>query len=212
MVNHRVSQEVDGAVLEAYGKTDWGWIIDESSFLFAGVGPAEGRMPPTLCRCVLDKPRLAWIHSCVFAILMCRCNFESLSVYFGPWCCLLSPLQVIKISALGHRKRIIASLAERPYEEAPSKSRRLSPIMVSETRDVETDAVHRMMSLRALRRAAIIPKTQHSLRHVFLIRLQPCRCCGLTIAEQEHTANANVVDWFGSICTTRMSVLLLASM
>lgn len=39
-------------------------------------------------------------------------------------------LQVIKISALGHRKRIIASLAERPYEEAPTKSRRLSPIMV----------------------------------------------------------------------------------
>ncbi|XP_062420117.1 ankyrin repeat and SAM domain-containing protein 1A isoform X5 [Pungitius pungitius] len=36
---------------------------------------------------------------------------------------------VIKIGALGHRKRIIASLAERPYEEAPSKSRRLSPIM-----------------------------------------------------------------------------------
>lgn len=37
---------------------------------------------------------------------------------------------MIKISALGHRKRIIASLAERPYEEAPTKSRRLSPIMV----------------------------------------------------------------------------------
>lgn len=43
--------------------------------------------------------------------------------------CVLA-LQVIKISALGHRKRIIASLAERPYEEAPTKSRRLSPIMV----------------------------------------------------------------------------------
>ncbi|CAL8382926.1 unnamed protein product [Boreogadus saida] len=37
--------------------------------------------------------------------------------------------RVIKIAALGHRKRIIASLAERPYEEAPSKSHRLSQIM-----------------------------------------------------------------------------------
>ncbi|XP_075881008.1 ankyrin repeat and sterile alpha motif domain containing 1Ab isoform X5 [Nelusetta ayraudi] len=41
----------------------------------------------------------------------------------------LEIINVIKISALGHRKRIIASLAERPYEEAPTKSRRLSPIM-----------------------------------------------------------------------------------
>ncbi|KAK7913447.1 hypothetical protein WMY93_013658 [Mugilogobius chulae] len=38
-------------------------------------------------------------------------------------------LSVLKIGPLGHRKRIIASLAERPYEEASSKSRRLSPIM-----------------------------------------------------------------------------------
>uniref|UniRef100_A0A674NGX7 Ankyrin repeat and sterile alpha motif domain containing 1Ab n=1 Tax=Takifugu rubripes TaxID=31033 RepID=A0A674NGX7_TAKRU len=43
----------------------------------------------------------------------------------------LELVNVIKINALGHRKRIIASLAERPYEEAPSKSRRLSPILVS---------------------------------------------------------------------------------
>uniref|UniRef100_A0A3Q3WXC8 Uncharacterized protein n=1 Tax=Mola mola TaxID=94237 RepID=A0A3Q3WXC8_MOLML len=41
----------------------------------------------------------------------------------------LEIVNVIKISALGHRKRIIASLAERPYEEAPTKSRRLSPIL-----------------------------------------------------------------------------------
>ncbi|MEQ2233506.1 Ankyrin repeat and SAM domain-containing protein 1A, partial [Ilyodon furcidens] len=41
----------------------------------------------------------------------------------------LEIVNVIKVGPLGHRKRIIASLAERPYEEAPSKSRRLSPIM-----------------------------------------------------------------------------------
>lgn len=41
----------------------------------------------------------------------------------------LEIVNVLKIGPLGHRKRIIASLAERPYEEAPSKSRRLSPIL-----------------------------------------------------------------------------------
>lgn len=41
-----------------------------------------------------------------------------------------SLLQVLKISLLGHRKRIIASLAERPYEEPPVKPPRLSQIRV----------------------------------------------------------------------------------
>ena len=39
-------------------------------------------------------------------------------------------LQVLKIALLGHRKRIIASLAERPYEEPPVKPPRLSQIRV----------------------------------------------------------------------------------
>ena len=49
---------------------------------------------------------------------------------------LCTSLQVLKISPLGHRKRIIASLAERPYEEAPTKSQishRLSQIRVSKS-------------------------------------------------------------------------------
>lgn len=45
--------------------------------------------------------------------------------------------QVLKITLLGHRKRIIASLAERPYEEPPVKPPRLSQIrcqdLVSQT-------------------------------------------------------------------------------
>ncbi|KAJ8016714.1 hypothetical protein DPEC_G00010190 [Dallia pectoralis] len=40
----------------------------------------------------------------------------------------LEIVNVLKISLLGHRKRIIASLAERPYEEAPVKPPRLSQI------------------------------------------------------------------------------------
>ncbi|XP_062329645.1 ankyrin repeat and SAM domain-containing protein 1A isoform X2 [Osmerus eperlanus] len=40
----------------------------------------------------------------------------------------LEIVNVLKIVPLGHRKRIIASLAERPYEEAPTKTQRLSQI------------------------------------------------------------------------------------
>ncbi|XP_064160487.1 ankyrin repeat and SAM domain-containing protein 1A-like [Anguilla rostrata] len=40
----------------------------------------------------------------------------------------LEIVNVLKIGLLGHRKRIIASLAERPYEEAPAKPPRLSQI------------------------------------------------------------------------------------
>ncbi|MBN3306983.1 ANS1A protein, partial [Amia calva] len=49
----------------------------------------------------------------------------------------LEIVNVLKISLLGHRKRIIASLAERPYEEPPAKPPRLSQIrcqdLVSQT-------------------------------------------------------------------------------
>uniref|UniRef100_A0A8C2KJC5 Ankyrin repeat and sterile alpha motif domain containing 1Ab n=1 Tax=Cyprinus carpio TaxID=7962 RepID=A0A8C2KJC5_CYPCA len=40
----------------------------------------------------------------------------------------LEIVNVLKIGLLGHRKRIIASIAERPYEEAPSKSNRFSQL------------------------------------------------------------------------------------
>uniref|UniRef100_A0AAR2KUH8 Ankyrin repeat and sterile alpha motif domain containing 1Ab n=1 Tax=Pygocentrus nattereri TaxID=42514 RepID=A0AAR2KUH8_PYGNA len=41
----------------------------------------------------------------------------------------LEIVNVLKIGPLGHRKRIIASIAERPYEEAPSKSNPYWPVM-----------------------------------------------------------------------------------
>uniref|UniRef100_A0A8C4NRJ8 Ankyrin repeat and sterile alpha motif domain containing 1A n=1 Tax=Dicentrarchus labrax TaxID=13489 RepID=A0A8C4NRJ8_DICLA len=43
----------------------------------------------------------------------------------------LEIVNVLKISLLGHRKRIIASLAERPYEEPPVKPPRLSQIRIT---------------------------------------------------------------------------------
>ncbi|XP_077405349.1 ankyrin repeat and SAM domain-containing protein 1A isoform X4 [Vanacampus margaritifer] len=44
----------------------------------------------------------------------------------------LEIVNVLKITLLGHRKRIIASLAERPYEEPPIKPPRLSQIRCQE--------------------------------------------------------------------------------
>ncbi|XP_022531279.2 ankyrin repeat and SAM domain-containing protein 1A isoform X4 [Astyanax mexicanus] len=44
----------------------------------------------------------------------------------------LEIVNVLKIGPLGHRKRIIASIAERPYEEAPSKSKSLSQLKIQD--------------------------------------------------------------------------------
>ncbi|XP_051567916.1 ankyrin repeat and SAM domain-containing protein 1A-like [Myxocyprinus asiaticus] len=44
----------------------------------------------------------------------------------------LEIVNVLKIGLLGHRKRIIASIAERPYDEAPSKSNRFSQLKVTD--------------------------------------------------------------------------------
>ncbi|XP_062852756.1 ankyrin repeat and SAM domain-containing protein 1A [Trichomycterus rosablanca] len=44
----------------------------------------------------------------------------------------LEIVNVLKITLLGHRKRIIASIAERPYEEAPSKNKRFSQLKIQD--------------------------------------------------------------------------------
>ncbi|XP_005166207.2 ankyrin repeat and SAM domain-containing protein 1A isoform X2 [Danio rerio] len=44
----------------------------------------------------------------------------------------LEIVNVLKIGLLGHRKRIIASIAERPYEEAPSKTNRFSQLKIQD--------------------------------------------------------------------------------
>lgn len=43
----------------------------------------------------------------------------------------LELVNVLKVHLLGHRKRIIASLADRPYEEPPQKPPRFSQLRVS---------------------------------------------------------------------------------
>uniref|UniRef100_A0A8C8E463 Ankyrin repeat and sterile alpha motif domain containing 1A n=1 Tax=Oryzias sinensis TaxID=183150 RepID=A0A8C8E463_9TELE len=53
-------------------------------------------------------------------------NYHTLDCVKNLW--ELEIVNVLKITLLGHRKRIIASLAERPYEEPPVKPPRLSQI------------------------------------------------------------------------------------
>uniref|UniRef100_A0A8C8A6U0 Ankyrin repeat and sterile alpha motif domain containing 1A n=1 Tax=Oryzias sinensis TaxID=183150 RepID=A0A8C8A6U0_9TELE len=55
-------------------------------------------------------------------------NYHTLDCVKNLW--ELEIVNVLKITLLGHRKRIIASLAERPYEEPPVKPPRLSQIRV----------------------------------------------------------------------------------
>lgn len=54
----------------------------------------------------------------------------SLDAQSSPDCSPPRP-QVLKVHLLGHRKRIIASLADRPYEEPPQKPPRFSQLRVS---------------------------------------------------------------------------------
>ncbi|KAJ8360402.1 hypothetical protein SKAU_G00169270 [Synaphobranchus kaupii] len=54
--------------------------------------------------------------------------------------------QVLKIGLLGHRKRIIASLAERPYEEAPVKPPRLSQIRCQDLASQRSSPISHMDS------------------------------------------------------------------
>ncbi|XP_033938266.1 ankyrin repeat and SAM domain-containing protein 1A isoform X1 [Pseudochaenichthys georgianus] len=76
----------------------------------------------------------------------------------------LEIINVIKIGALGHRKRIIASLAERPYEEAPSKSRRLSPIMFHDLLSQNTSPLSQMDPYTSRSMDMLLPLTESDRR------------------------------------------------
>lgn len=53
------------------------------------------------------------------------------SVYYGSVC---APVQVLKISLIGHRKRILASLGDRLHEDTPQKPPRAISLRVSVSR------------------------------------------------------------------------------
>ncbi|XP_061582862.1 ankyrin repeat and SAM domain-containing protein 1A isoform X2 [Cololabis saira] len=76
----------------------------------------------------------------------------------------LEIVNVIKIGLLGHRKRIIASLAERPYEEAPSKSRRLSPIMFHDLLSQTTSPLSQMDPYTSRSMDTLLPQSESDRR------------------------------------------------
>ncbi|XP_063329617.1 ankyrin repeat and SAM domain-containing protein 1A isoform X5 [Pelmatolapia mariae] len=76
----------------------------------------------------------------------------------------LEIINVIKVGPLGHRKRIIASLAERPYEEAPSKSRRLSPIMFHDLLSQTTSPLSQLDPYTSRSMDMLLPLTESDRR------------------------------------------------
>ncbi|XP_035980510.1 ankyrin repeat and SAM domain-containing protein 1A isoform X5 [Fundulus heteroclitus] len=76
----------------------------------------------------------------------------------------LEIVNVIKVGPLGHRKRIIASLAERPYEEAPSKSRRLSPIMFHDLLSQTTSPLSQLDPYTSRSMDMLLPLTESDRR------------------------------------------------
>ncbi|XP_053723314.1 ankyrin repeat and SAM domain-containing protein 1A isoform X4 [Synchiropus splendidus] len=76
----------------------------------------------------------------------------------------LEIVNVIKITALGHRKRIIASLAERPYEEAPTKSRRLSPILFHDLLSQTTSPLSQLDPYTSRSMDMLLPLTESDRR------------------------------------------------
>ncbi|KAK2861774.1 hypothetical protein Q5P01_001307 [Channa striata] len=76
----------------------------------------------------------------------------------------LEIVNVIKVGPLGHRKRIIASLAERPYEEAPTKSRRLSPILFHDLLSQTTSPLSQMDPYTSRSMDMLLPLTESDRR------------------------------------------------
>ncbi|XP_024916188.1 ankyrin repeat and SAM domain-containing protein 1A isoform X4 [Cynoglossus semilaevis] len=76
----------------------------------------------------------------------------------------LEIINVIKVTALGHRKRIIASIAERPYEEAPSKSRRMSPILFHDLLSQSTTPLSQMDPYTSRSMDMLLPLTESDRR------------------------------------------------
>uniref|UniRef100_A0A3Q2D137 Ankyrin repeat and sterile alpha motif domain containing 1Ab n=1 Tax=Cyprinodon variegatus TaxID=28743 RepID=A0A3Q2D137_CYPVA len=90
----------------------------------------------------------------------------------------LEIVNVIKVGPLGHRKRIIASLAERPYEEAPSKSRRLSPIMFHDLLSQTTSPLSQLDPYTSRSMDMLLPLTESDRRR---------RGCDTAFLQERHS-------------------------
>uniref|UniRef100_A0A8C1PK49 Ankyrin repeat and sterile alpha motif domain containing 1Ab n=1 Tax=Cyprinus carpio TaxID=7962 RepID=A0A8C1PK49_CYPCA len=77
----------------------------------------------------------------------------------------LEIVNVLKIGLLGHRKRIIASISERPYEEAPSKSNRFSQLKIQDLLSQNTSALSYMDPYTSRSMDMLLPLDRHADRH-----------------------------------------------
>ncbi|XP_029362979.1 ankyrin repeat and SAM domain-containing protein 1A isoform X3 [Echeneis naucrates] len=79
----------------------------------------------------------------------------------------LEIVNVLKITLLGHRKRIIASLAERPYEEPPVKPPRLSQIRCQDLPGSQTSSpISQMESYTGRSMDPLLPITEPGRKKV----------------------------------------------
>uniref|UniRef100_A0A3Q4MJD6 Ankyrin repeat and sterile alpha motif domain containing 1Ab n=1 Tax=Neolamprologus brichardi TaxID=32507 RepID=A0A3Q4MJD6_NEOBR len=97
----------------------------------------------------------------------------------------LEIINVIKVGPLGHRKRIIASLAERPYEEAPSKSRRLSPIMFHDLLSQTTSPLSQLDPYTSRSMDMLLPLTESDRRRRGVD--QDCTACSFASVQDRHS-------------------------
>ncbi|XP_013865973.1 ankyrin repeat and SAM domain-containing protein 1A isoform X11 [Austrofundulus limnaeus] len=78
----------------------------------------------------------------------------------------LEIVNVLKITLLGHRKRIIASLAERPYEEPPVKPPRLSQIRFQDLPGSQTSSPLSQMDYTGRSMDPLLPVGEPSRKKV----------------------------------------------
>lgn len=78
----------------------------------------------------LTSPSSCFHKSCLIMIQGGFCKLAK-CVYYGSVC---APVQVLKISLIGHRKRILASLGDRLHEDTPQKPPRAISLRVSVSR------------------------------------------------------------------------------
>ncbi|XP_006860449.1 PREDICTED: ankyrin repeat and SAM domain-containing protein 1A isoform X2 [Chrysochloris asiatica] len=83
----------------------------------------DGNSPPSMPSWLDSLGLQDYVHSFLSS------GYSSLDTVKNLW--ELELVNVLKVHLLGHRKRIIASLADRPYEEPPQKPPRFSQLRVS---------------------------------------------------------------------------------
>uniref|UniRef100_A0A674NRK0 Ankyrin repeat and sterile alpha motif domain containing 1Ab n=1 Tax=Takifugu rubripes TaxID=31033 RepID=A0A674NRK0_TAKRU len=128
----------------------------------------------------------------------------------------LELVNVIKINALGHRKRIIASLAERPYEEAPSKSRRLSPILFHDLLSQTTSPLSKLDPYTSRSMDMLLPladsdRRRHSDRHKDArpnLRLPSQSTTYTTVSAWHHLPEKLILDSCGYEATYLGSMII----